>query len=192
LACGQTYALDELLAAGLGAITNMSIATTVSGTQVALFSQGNRIMAVKTKPDGCRSVTPYLVVDGAARLIDFLKDVFNAEEVERFAGPGDRIAHAELRIGDSLIMLGDGRGEHPASQATLYLFVDDVDETFRAALSAGASVIEPPRDHFYGDRSGGVIDPWGNIWHIATHIKDVPQPELTQRVREAMASAAGN
>ena len=121
-------------------------------------------MAVKAKPDGYHSITPYLVVDGAARLIDFLAQAFDAEEVERFAAPGNRIGHAELRIGDSLVMLGDAHGEHRPMQAMLYLYVDDVDATYQTALSAGATSVQAPADHFYGDRSGGVKDPCGNVW----------------------------
>jgi uncharacterized glyoxalase superfamily protein PhnB len=149
-------------------------------------------MPVKAKPDGYHSITPYLVVDGAARLIDFLDQAFNAEEIERFAAPGNRIGHAELRIGDSLVMLGDAHGEHRATQAMLYLYVDDVDATYHTALSAGAESVQAPMDHFYGDRSGGVKDPCGNLWYIATHIEDVPPAELRRRAREAMQGAGGN
>ena len=95
-------------------------------------------MAVKAKPDGYHAVTPYLVVDGAARLIDFLQEVFDAEEVERFAAPGDRIGHAEMRIGDSVVMLGDAHGEHKPLQTMLYVYVDDADATYQRALAAGA------------------------------------------------------
>lgn len=143
-------------------------------------------MAVKAKPDGYHSITPYLVVDGAARLIDFLVQAFDAEERERFAAPGNRVGHAELRIGDSVVMLGDARPEHPAMQALLYLYVDDVDATYQIALSAGAKPVQPPQDHFYGDRSGGVKDPCGNVWYIATHIEDVSPAELKRRAQQAM------
>jgi PhnB protein len=143
-------------------------------------------MAVKAKPDGYHSITPYLVVDGAARLIDFLVQAFGAEEVERLAAPGDRIGHAELRIGDSIVMLGDARPEYPSMQAMLYLYVDDVDATYQIALSSGAKAVQPPTDHFYGDRSGGVKDPCGNVWYIATHIEDVSPVELKRRAQQAM------
>ena len=121
-------------------------------------------MAVKAKPDGYHSVTPYLVVDGAARVIDFLEQVFDAEEVVRLAAPGNRIGHAELRIGDSLVMLGDAHGEHQAMQAMLYVYVDDVDASYQRALAAGGTSVQAPTDQFYGDRSGGVKDPCGNLW----------------------------
>jgi PhnB protein len=149
-------------------------------------------MPGKAKPDGYHSVTPYLVVDGAARLIDFLQQTFDAEEVERFAAPGNRIGHAELRIGDSLVMLGDAHGEHKAMQAMLYVYVDDVDASFQRALTAGGTSVQAPTDHFYGDRSGGVKDPCGNIWYIATHIEDVSPAELKRRAQEAMQKAGGN
>lgn len=143
-------------------------------------------MAVKAKPDGYHSITPYLVVDDAARLIDFLVQAFGAEELERFAAPGNRVGHAELRIGDSLVMLGDARPEHPAMEAMLYLYVDDVDATYQIALSSGAEAVQPPQDQFYGDRSGGVKDPCGNVWYIATHIEDVSPVELQRRAQQAM------
>ena len=148
-------------------------------------------MAVKAKPDGYHAVTPYLVVDGAARLIDFLEEVFDAEEVERFAAPGNRIGHAEVRIGDSLVMLGDAHGEHKPMQAMLYVYVDDADATYQRALAAGATSVQAPVDQFYGDRSGGVKDPCGNLWWIATHIEDVPPDELKRRAQAAMEKAGG-
>jgi PhnB protein len=149
-------------------------------------------MPVKAKPDGYHSVTPYLVVDGAARLIDFLGQAFDAEEVERLAAPGNRVGHAEMRIGDSLVMLGDAHGEHKAMQAMLYVYVDDVDASFQRALAAGATSVQAPTDHFYGDHSGGVKDPCGNIWYIATHIEDVSPAELKRRAQEAMQNAGGD
>jgi uncharacterized glyoxalase superfamily protein PhnB len=149
-------------------------------------------MPVKAKPDGYHSVTPYLVVDGAARLIDFLEQTFDAEEVERFAAPGNRVGHAEVRIGDSVVMLGDAHGEHKAMQAMLYAYVDDVDASFQRALAAGGTSVQAPTDHFYGDRSGGVKDPCGNVWYITTHIEDVSPAELKRRAQEVMQDAGGN
>ena len=139
-------------------------------------------MAVKAKPDGYHAVTPYLVVDGAARLIDFLEEVFDAQEVVRLAAPGGRIGHAELRIGDLLVMLGDAHGEHKPMQTMLYVYVDDADAIYQRALAAGATSVQAPIDQFYGDRSGGVKDPFGNLWWIATHIEDVP-PDGTEAAR---------
>ncbi len=147
-------------------------------------------MAVTAKPADYHSLTPYLVVEGAARLIDFLEEVFDAEEKERFAAPGNLIGHAELRIGDSVVMLGDARGPHTPMPAMLYVYVDDVDATFQRALAAGGAQVQAPTDQFYGDRSGGVKDPCGNMWWIATHIEDVPPDELKRRAKQAMESAA--
>ena len=146
-------------------------------------------MAVKAQPDGYHAITPYLVVDGAARLVDFLAEVFDAEEVERFAAPGNRIGHAEMRIGDSLVMLGDARGEHEPRQAMLYVYVADADATYQRALAAGGTSVQAPADQFYGDRSAGVKDPTGNLWWIATHIEDVPPAELKRRAQAAMEKA---
>ena len=146
-------------------------------------------MAIKAKPDGYHAITPYLVVDGAARLIDFLEEVFDAEQMERLAAPGDRIGHAEVRIGDSRVMLGDAHGDHRPMPAMLYLYVDDADATYQRALAAGATSVQAPVDQFYGDRSGGVKDPCGNVWWIATHIEDVPPAELKQRAQVAMEKA---
>lgn len=149
-------------------------------------------MAVKAKPDGYHAITPYLVVERAAKLIDFLAEVFDAEEIERFAAPGDRIGHAELRIGDSVVMLGDARGGHAPMQAMLYVYVDDVDARYQRALAAGATAVQPPTDQFYGDRSGGVKDAFGNMWWIATRIEDVTPVELKRRAQAAMEQAGGD
>jgi PhnB protein len=148
-------------------------------------------MAIKPKPDGYHSITPYLVVDGAAKVIDFLKQALSAQEVMRFDAPGGRIGHAELRIGDSVVMLGDAHGEHQPTQAMLHVYVDDADSTYQRALAAGATSVQAPTDQFYGDRSGGVKDPCGNLWWFATHIEDVPPGELKRRAEEAMAKASG-
>jgi PhnB protein len=148
-------------------------------------------MAVKPKPDGYHSVTPYLVVDGAARVIDFLKQVFDAQEEMRLVAPGGRIGHAEMRIGDSVVMLGDAHGEHKPMQAMLHVYVDNADVTYQRAMAAGATSVQAPVNQFYGDRSGGVKDPCGNLWWIATHIEDVPPDELKRRAEEAMRKAGG-
>ena len=146
-------------------------------------------MAVNAKPAGYHSLTPYLVVEGAARLIEFLAEVFDAQEKERLAAPGNLIGHAELRIGDSVLMLGDARGPHTPMPAMLYVYVDDVDATFQRALAAGGTQVQAPTDQFYGDRSGGVRDKWGNRWWIATHVEDVPPDELRRRAEAAMRKA---
>ncbi|MGH7101993.1 MAG: VOC family protein [Acetobacteraceae bacterium] len=148
-------------------------------------------MAVKAKPDGYHAVTPYLIAEGAAKVIDFAKATFGAEEKLRLTAPGGRIGHAELRIGDAAVMLADANAEHPAMPCTLHVYVDDADATYQRALSAGGTSVRAVANQFYGDRSGGVRDPGGNVWHIATHVEDVPPAELKRRAEEAMRQAHG-
>jgi len=149
-------------------------------------------MAVKPIPDGYHTVTPYLIVEGASRLIDFAKQVFGAEETFRMPGPGGGVMHAEIRIGDSMVMLADASGaENPPMPAMIHLYVPDVDAAYKRAIGAGASSVREPQDQFYGDRSAGVIDALGNRWWIATHIEDVPPEELERRTA-AMGQQAGN
>lgn len=148
-------------------------------------------MPVKSKPDRYHSVTPYLVVEGAARLIDFAEVAFGGEVTERLAAPDGRIGHAELRIGNSVVMLADAHGGRPPMPCMLHLYVDDADATFQCALAAGATSVEPPEDKFYGDRGGLLRDPCGNLWWVATHIEDVPPDELHRRVAEVMRRAEG-
>ena len=143
-------------------------------------------MAVKPIPDGYHSVTPYLVVQGVAKLIDFLKQAFDAKEIERMAGPDGTVMHAEVRIGDSVVMMGEARGESKPMPAALYLYVNDTDVTYRRALQAGATSLKEPADQFYGDRSGGVKDPAGNQWWIATRKEDVSPEELARRAETYM------
>jgi PhnB protein len=144
------------------------------------------IMAVKPIPEGYRSVTPYLVVQGTATLIDFLKQAFDAQELMRMPAPDGSIMHAEVRIGDSTLMMGDARGQMKPMPSTLYLYVHDADATYKRALQAGATSTMEPADQFYGDRSAGVVDPVGNHWWIATHIEDVPPDELAERAAAHM------
>ena len=129
---------------------------------------------VKPIPEGYHTVTPYLIVQEAAQLIDFVKQAFDATETFRGTGSAGGI-HAEVKIGDSMVMIGGGgawRGE-PGS-ATLYLYMDDVDSIYQRALQAGATSITEPADQPYGDRMAGVKDSFGNVWYIATHVEDVP------------------
>ena len=143
-------------------------------------------MPVKPKPDQYHSVTPYVVVKGAARLIDFAKTVFGAQEAMRMAAPDGQIGHAELRIGDSVVMLADAHGGREPMPCMLHVYVDDADATFQRAVAAGAASVQPPADQFYGDRGGLVRDPCGNLWWISTHIEDVPPDELRRRAEQAM------
>jgi PhnB protein len=149
----------------------------------------------KPIPEGYPQVTPYLCVDGAATAIDFYGKVFGATERVRMASPGGRIGHAELEIGDSLIMLSD---EHPemgmrgpkalgGTPVTISLYVEDVDRVFDQALEAGSTALRAVENQFYGDRSGQFEDPFGHRWNVATHVEDVPPEEMAKRAEAAMA-----
>jgi uncharacterized glyoxalase superfamily protein PhnB len=144
-------------------------------------------MAVKPVPDGYHTVTPYLTVEAAARLIEFLKQAFDAVETERMTRPDGTIGHAEVRIGDSVVMLSDAMGEWKPIPSAIYLYVRDADATYYRALEAGAVSVMKPADQFYGDRQGGVKDPAGNSWWIATRIEDVPAPEMKRRAEAFFA-----
>ncbi len=137
-------------------------------------------MAVKPIPDGYHSVTPYLTVPDAAGLIEFLQRAFDAQEVHRFTRDGT-VSHAEVRIGDSVVKLGQAGGEWKPMSAALHLYVPDADAVYRRALQAGATSVREPADQFYGDRMAGVQDPLGNQWWIATHIEDVSPVEMALR-----------
>ena len=151
-------------------------------------------MAVKPIPDGYHAVTPYLIVDGAAKALDFYKQVFGATEQMRMAGPSGRIGHAELRIGDSVVMLADevldmgyrGPKAYGGSAVSLMVYVDDVDATFQRALAAGAIERRAVQNQFYGDRSGTLEDPFGHIWTVSTHVEDLSSDEIVQRAEQAM------
>jgi uncharacterized glyoxalase superfamily protein PhnB len=146
-------------------------------------------MPVKPVPEGCHTVTPYLIIRGAAQAIDFYKKAFGAVEIFRMPGPGGAIMHAELKIGDSTVMLAD---ENPqwgsqspqalnGSPVYLFLYVEDVDKLFQQAVAAGATVRMPPADMFWGDRFGQVADPFGHVWSMATHKEDVAPEEMEKR-----------
>jgi uncharacterized glyoxalase superfamily protein PhnB len=145
-------------------------------------------MAVKAIPDQYHSIQPYLIVPVAAKLIDFMKAAFGAEELGRMGGPNNAIMHAEVRIGDSLIMLSDATDQFPAMPATMVLYVEDCDAVYKRALAAGGTSEREPADQFYGDRSAGVHDAFGNHWWIHTHIEDVSEEEMGRR-QAAMAQA---
>ena len=142
-------------------------------------------MTTKPIPEGYHTVTPYLVVPSAAKLIDFMKLAFGADEIQRHAQPDGTILHAEVRIGDSVIMLGDASVKFKPMPTMIHLYVDDTDATYRRALQAGASSVREPADQFYGDRSAGVKDNFGNQWWIATHKEDVPPEEIAKRAEAA-------
>ena len=148
-------------------------------------------------PDGYSNVTPYLIVSNGAGAIDYYKRIFGAVEVMRMPGPGGRVGHAELRIGESLIMLADEnpeagvRGPQPGSRppVSFLVYVDQVDAVTARAELNGAKIVRPPKDQFYGDRTATLTDPFGHEWTIATHIEDVSLEEM-QRRAAAMAAAA--
>ena len=143
-------------------------------------------MAVKPIPDGFHSVTPFLIVPEAAKLLDFLQQAFEAQELHRMPRPDGTIMHAEVRIGDSLVMMGEPMGGCQPMFGSLYLYVHDVDTVYRRALQAGATSTSEPADQFYGDRSAGIKDPVGNQWWIATHKEDVPPEEIARRAEAFM------
>ncbi len=133
----------------------------------------------KPVPDGFHTVTPYLVADDAEAVIAFMQQAFGAEHDHRpTRRPNGRLMHATLRIGDARVMIGNASEGARAMPAMLYVYVPNVDEVYAAALKAGGTPIMPPTDMFYGDRHGGVTDPGGNQWYIATHIEDVGDDEL--------------
>lgn len=144
-------------------------------------------MAVAPIPAGYPSVTPYLVVKGAAAAIDFYKKAFGATELLRLPLPDGKVAHAEVKIGDSPVMLADEneafRGPHPGAGApvSLMAYVPDVDRVFAQALAAGAKEMRPLADQFYGDRLGTLVDPFGHVWSLATHVEDVTPDEIGRR-----------
>jgi PhnB protein len=149
----------------------------------------------KPIPDGYPRVTPYLIVDGAAAAIDFYTSVLGATERMRMPGPDGKLGHAELQLGESVIMLAD---EHPEMDArsprsvggtpvSLFVYVEDADATFDRAIQAGAKSLQPVSDKFYGDRSGQFEDPFGHRWDVGTHVEDVPPDEMAKRAAEAMA-----
>ena len=153
---------------------------------------------VKPIPDTYRRVTPTLVVDGAVQAMEFYAEVFGATERMRFSGPGGTIAHAEIEIGDSVVMVEDAsefmgtqpppREGLPGTPTTLFLYVEDVDATIERAVALGASLKRPATDQFYGDRDGHIIDPFGHSWTIATHVEDVAPEEMARRMGELFGS----
>jgi PhnB protein len=156
---------------------------------------------VKKIPAGYHSATPYLVVSDAARAIDFYKRAFGASELARMGTPEGKIGHAELKIGDSIIMLSDELMGNRSPQTlggspvSIFLYVEDVDSVFNQAVNAGAKSDASPTDMFWGDRFGRLTDPFGHIWAIATHIEDVAPEEMKKRAKAAMAQmtqAAGS
>ena len=155
-------------------------------------------MAVKPIPQGYHSVTPYLILDDAAKAIEFYKKALGAVELMRFPAPGGRIGHAEIKIGDSPVMLADESPEEGhkslrtigGSPVSLMIYVEDVDARVAQAVAAGAKLTRPVANQFYGDRTGGIEDPFGYQWYIATHVEDVSMDELKRRAKEMETAAS--
>ena len=152
-------------------------------------------MAVQPIPDGYHSLQIYLAVEDASKAIDFYKEAFGADETIRMPGPGGSVAHAELQIGDSRLMLSDPfpqsnvrpPSERGGPTASVFMYVDDADALFERAEAAGATVVTPLEDMFWGDRFGTLADPFGHVWSVATHVEDGPEDEMAERAKSAMA-----
>ncbi|HEX3391476.1 MAG TPA: VOC family protein [Solirubrobacteraceae bacterium] len=150
----------------------------------------------KAIPDDYPQLMPYLIIDGASEAIEFYKRVFGANERMRMGGPDGRVGHAELDIGDAVVMLADANPDtgmqHPraigGTPVTLHLYVQDADATFDRAVQHGAKPLRPMEDRFYGDRSGQFEDPYGHRWNVATHVEDVSEQEMQRRMAELTGS----
>jgi PhnB protein len=153
-------------------------------------------MATKPIPEGYHSVTPYLAVEDAAQAIDYYKKAFGAKERVRMDAPGGKIGHAELEIGDSVVMLSDpfpdastkAPKELGGTSSSIMMYVEDVDASVKKAVDAGATIRMEVADQFWGDRFGTIEDPFGHVWGIATHVEDVPPEEMAERAKQAMAA----
>lgn len=150
-------------------------------------------MTVKPIPEGYHSITPYLIIRGASDAIEYYKKSFGATELFRFPAPGGKVGHAEIKIGDSPIMLADEFPEMGykspqsigGSAVSLMIYVDDVDTVFDRAVEAGGVVQQAIQDKFYGDRTGTLVDPFGHVWHVATHKEDLSMEEMERRAKGA-------
>ena len=155
-------------------------------------------MGTKPIPEGYNTVTPYLAVDDAEQAIEYYKKAFGAKERVRMDAPNGKIGHAELEIGDSLVMLSDPfphattrpPKELGGTSGSVFMYVEDVDAVVRQAVNAGATITMEVADQFWGDRFGSIQDPFGHSWSIATHVEDVPPEEMAERAKEAMAGMA--
>jgi PhnB protein len=156
-------------------------------------------MAVKPVPEGYHSVTPYLAIEGAAKAIEYYEKAFDAKERTRMETPDGKVGHAELEIGDALVMLSDALpqfttkspAELGGTSASVFLYVEDVDAVVKQAVDAGGTMAMEVADQFWGDRLGSVTDPFGHSWLIATHVEDVTPEEIVERTKAAMAAMSG-
>lgn len=153
-------------------------------------------MSPQAIPEGYHSLNPYLAVDDAASAIDYYKQAFGAKERVIMPGPDGKIGHAELEIGDSIVMLADPNPQSatkPPSElggctGGLMLYTEDVDATVQKAVASGSTIVMPVEDMFWGDRFGTITDPFGQVWYVATHVEDVPPEEMEERAKTAMAA----
>jgi uncharacterized glyoxalase superfamily protein PhnB len=142
---------------------------------------------VKPIPEGCQSVTPYLVVEGASGLMDFLAKALDAKTTFSMPRPDGSIMHAEIQIGNSRVMMADANEQWKPMVMNLHVYVEDVDRYFKRAIEAGGKSLREPANQFYGDRSGGFLDPCGNMWWLATHVEDVSEEEMERRFKAQSA-----
>ncbi len=154
---------------------------------------------VKAIPEGYEGATPYLIIKGAATALEFYKKAFDATELMRMPAPGGTVGHAEIKIGKAIIMLADEFPQmnckspqaYGGSPVSIMLYVQDVDTFVNRAVTAGAKLLRPVKNQFYGDRSGSLEDPFGHQWHIATHVEDVPPAEMAKRAQTALKQEGG-
>lgn len=147
-------------------------------------------MSVKPIPEGFHTITPYLIVDDANKVIEFLEKTFDAKTEEKLLRKDGSVANAGVLVGNSFVMMADAREEFKAQPAMLYVYVEDTDATYKKALEAGGTSVMEPADMFYGDRNAGVVDPCGNSWWIATHFEDVSTEELKKRQLDSEKTAS--
>jgi PhnB protein len=168
----------------IAAKTAKATKTTKTSTKAAKAAKPSKPAKPTAVPEGYGTVTPFLTIDGASDAIEFYKKAFGATERLRMPGPEGKLMHAEITIGNSVVMLSDAM-RRPATQSAIHLYVEDCDATFAQALDAGATVTMPLMDMFWGDRYGQLSDPFGNLWSIATHKEDLSQEEMEKRMAEA-------
>jgi PhnB protein len=156
-------------------------------------------MSVQPVPEGYQTLIPYLAVDDAAKAIEYYKTALGAKERARMDGPDGKIGHAELEIGDSVVMLADPfphssttpPSEAGVTTASIVMYVEDVDAVVSKAVDEGATITDEVEDKFWGDRFGTITDPFGHVWSIGTHVEDVPPQEMAERAKSAMAAMSG-
>jgi PhnB protein len=198
--CGHAAPANAQLRIAVECRTVQPTAFTNQSKQLALCNpkkRSIRMAKVKPIPEGYHSVTPYLIVNGAAKAIEFYKKAFGAQELFRMDGPGGKVMHAEIKIGDSPVMLADEFPERgyrapmagEPAPVSLMIYVEDVDKVAAQAIAAGIKTERPVEDQFYGDRSGNFIDPFGHRWTVATHKEEVTREELERRMASLAKTA---